>query len=205
MNPEGNLEGQPYDIVENYRATTRPWYRAAKAANKPTWSKIYQSAQNDANSLETRLEISAAQPYQDPVGSTGVFLTALDLSDISRFLSQIKVSSLGRIFIIERDGLLVASSSPAPIFIDNNGKAERLATTASTDPFIEDLADTLVEMGMTENLEKFLPLLSGEHRVRVLEIAKQLSGQFRNSENINIAVSRAAKIIYALKSYSNPN
>lgn len=66
----------------------------------------------------------------------------------------------------------------------------------------EALADSLVEMGITENLTDFLPLLRSEHSTLVLETANQLSSQFRNSDNINVAVDRAAKIIYALKSYA---
>lgn len=64
------------------------------------------------------------------------------------------------------------------------------------------LADSLVQMGITDNLTDFLPLLRSEHRELVLETANHLSSQFRNSENINVAVDRAAKIIYALKSYA---
>ncbi len=77
---------------------------------------------------------------------------------------------------------------------------QELETYGMEDP--DALADSLVQMGIVENLTGFLPLLRSEHRESVLETANHLSSQFRNSENINVAVDRAAKIIYALKSYA---
>ena len=76
---------------------------------------------------------------------------------------------------------------------------QELETYGMEDP--DALADSLVQMGIVENLTDFLPLLRSEHGESVIETANHLSSQFRNSENINVAVDRAAKIIYALKSY----
>jgi hypothetical protein len=51
--PQENLADKPYDSVKNYRPTIRPWYKTAKEANRPTWTKIYQTA---SDSLDPRLE-----------------------------------------------------------------------------------------------------------------------------------------------------
>ena len=66
----------------------------------------------------------------------------------------------------------------------------------------EILADNLVQMGVTQNLSTFLPLLRSDQGSLVLAIVNQLSSQVRNSDNIKVAVDRAAKIVYALKSYA---
>lgn len=66
----------------------------------------------------------------------------------------------------------------------------------------EILADNLVQMGVTQNLSAFLPLLRSDQGSLVLAIVNQLSSQVRNSDNIKVAVDRAAKIVYALKSYA---
>ena len=76
---------------------------------------------------------------------------------------------------------------------------QELETYGMEDP--DALADSLVQMGIVENLTDFLPLLRSEHGESVIETANHLSSQFRNSDNIKVAVDRAAKIIYALKSY----
>lgn len=78
--------------------------------------------------------------------------------------------------------------------------AQELESQGMGDP--DALADSLVQMGIAENVTNFLPLLRSEHRELILETANHLSSQFRNSDNINVAVDRAAKIIYALKSYA---
>ncbi len=106
----------------------------------------------------------------------------------------------------EFKALLTAACQPHPYLSTRETRklkrtlAQELATHDIENP--EALADTLVQMGITENLMQFLPLFQNEHGDLVLETANNLSSQFRNSENINIAVDRAAKIIYALKSYA---
>ena len=106
----------------------------------------------------------------------------------------------------EFNALLNAACQPHPYLSTRETRklkrtlAQELATHDIENP--EALADTLVQMGITENLMQFLPLFQNEHGDLVLETANNLSSQFRNSENINLAVDRAAKIIYALKSYA---
>ncbi len=52
-------------IGKSVNKTSRPWYRAAKEANRPTWSKIYQFSSDSA----VRLGITAVQPYRDRAGN----------------------------------------------------------------------------------------------------------------------------------------
>jgi PAS domain S-box-containing protein len=137
---QGNLINKQIGISKKYLPTSRPWYRAAKEANKPTWSKIYQFSSNQA----VRLGITAVLPYRDRAGKfVGVLSTDLVVSQISEFLNQIKISPSGRIFIMDRKGLLVASSTQSPIYTVKNGKAERLAASASSDPFIRATRESL--------------------------------------------------------------
>ncbi len=64
------------------------------------------------------------------------------------------------------------------------------------------IADTLVPMGITTDITRFLPLLQDNHKDLVLEVATSVSSQIRNSDNIMQAVERASKIVFALKSYA---
>lgn len=106
----------------------------------------------------------------------------------------------------EFNALLTTACQPHPYLSTRETRklkrtlAQELENHGMENP--DALADTLVQMGITENLIQFLPLLQNEHSALVLETANNLSSQFRNSENINLAVDRAAKIIYALKSYA---
>lgn len=85
---------------------TRPWYKEAIAAGKPIWSSIY------AGFTPGTIFIAASQPLYDPKGKlVGVSGTDLSLLSIQTFLAETPVSPTGQTFLIERSGLLVASSS----------------------------------------------------------------------------------------------
>jgi nitrate/nitrite-specific signal transduction histidine kinase len=62
------------------------------------------------------------------------------LSNISHFLQQLKVGQMGKIFILERDGNMVASSSHEQPFIIVGKTAKRLNVFASKDPLIRATA-----------------------------------------------------------------
>lgn len=64
------------------------------------------------------------------------------------------------------------------------------------------LADTLSRMGIASELESLLPLLQSADGERVLDAVHNLSIIQRNSQNIKLAVDRAAKIVFALKSFA---
>ncbi len=65
------------------------------------------------------------------------------------------------------------------------------------------LADTLTDMGIYEQVDPFLPLLKDPDAKWMLQLAYNLSRLQSNSQNILIAVERAAKIVFALKSYAH--
>ncbi|NJR64613.1 MAG: hypothetical protein HC772_03660 [Leptolyngbyaceae cyanobacterium CRU_2_3] len=56
-------------------------------------------------------------------------------------------------------------------------------------------------MGISVALDPILPLLQVANASSILETAYQLSVVQNNSRNIQLAVDRAARIVYALKSY----
>ncbi len=65
-----------------------------------------------------------------------------------------------------------------------------------------EIAANLVKMGFTQNVEPFLPLLQSDCSSLTLDAAYNLTMQQNNSDNIKLAVERAAKIVFALKSYA---
>ncbi|MEQ8758046.1 MAG: AAA family ATPase [Coleofasciculus sp. G1-WW12-02] len=66
----------------------------------------------------------------------------------------------------------------------------------------DTIADTLVDMGIYNNIEEFFPLLKRPHSSRLLETAYKLSGLQRGTQTINIATERASKVVFALKNYA---
>jgi signal transduction histidine kinase len=69
----------------------------------------------------------------------------------------------------------------------------------------EAAADLLVDMGIDRLTPEQRPVLASGRRDALLHVAFNLITLRRNSENISVAADRAAKIVFALKSYAHPN
>jgi len=65
-----------------------------------------------------------------------------------------------------------------------------------------NLADILTDMGIYPPIDSFLPLLKDSDRDWILQLVYNLNRLQTNSNTIITAVERAAKIVFALKSYS---
>ncbi|MEN8215596.1 MAG: ATP-binding protein [Pseudomonadota bacterium] len=67
---------------------------------------------------------------------------------------------------------------------------------------VDSIADTLVDMGIYEDIEAFLPLLKDSDSQRILNIAYQLITLSKSTKTISTASSRAAKTVFALKNFA---
>jgi methyl-accepting chemotaxis protein len=124
------------------------WYADAVEAQRPVWSEIYQWDDNP-----NILSISSSSPVynasEELIGVVGVDLL---LTQISDFLNQVKVSPSAKIFIIERDFKMVASSDNSPIYKVFNGKAQRFSAEEMSDPLIRGAAAHL-KQGNLESIK----------------------------------------------------
>lgn len=133
-----DADGSPIGAIEthpDYDPRIRPWYVNAKAAGKPVWNDIYQYY------IEANLGISTSRPYVDETGTfRGVVSTDMYLTGISDFLRSLKIGKTGKTFIIDRDGLIVASSTDEPPFAKaaEGQAAERLLAIDSREPLIRE-------------------------------------------------------------------
>lgn len=132
-----------------------------RKAKAPIWSQITTfdattlEISDAAQSLQTQSSTSnvgyqnyvflpARSPIYDQNGKfIGVVCIDLLLTQISEFLSELKVSPSGQVFIMERDGMLVGSSSAQPILHQVNQKTERISALKSPDPLIQNVAQQL--------------------------------------------------------------
>ena len=109
-----------------YDARDRVWYKLAKTAQRLTWTPIYISFASGA------LVTTAALPVTSATGSLfGVFAADVELSELSEFMKSVAVSANGVAFIVDRDGLLVASSTPESPFRAEGGVQKRVAARDS--------------------------------------------------------------------------
>ncbi|QLE43638.1 HAMP domain-containing protein [Nostoc sp. C052] len=126
------------EVIKNYDARSHPDYQTAVTAKKFSFSQIF------IPSSEPRLFISASQPIYNSQGQLfGVNSTLIRLSEIGDLLQNIKVGKSGQIFIIERSGLLVASSTAEEPFRLQNGKPIRLEASQSVNSLTQAAAKYL--------------------------------------------------------------
>ena len=151
-----NGEGDRTQLLETlpnkYDARLRPWYKAAKAAGKPIWGNTYLWI----NTQE--LSIPAVHPIYSVSGKLeGVFSTEFLLSNVSKFLRGLKIAKTGKTFVIERSGLLIASStSEKPFRLASDGKTqERLNVFDSKDALTHATAQYLLhKFGSYQNIQE---------------------------------------------------
>jgi PAS domain S-box-containing protein len=126
----------------NYDARKRPFYQYPVDLAKPTWCPIYIYIPTSRG-----LGIAASYPFYDENGQfQGVLSSDLSLVAINQFLQSLKIGSQGEAFIIERSGMLVASSSSErPYKRSGDGKQkQRLKATETKNPLIRATAQHLI-------------------------------------------------------------
>ena len=142
IDSEGNrlnsVETAPYDI------TTRSWYQKGLRNTQPGWSDVFPSGGNG------ELSINAYHPVFDKNNSQlGIFSVNVNLLGVSKFLQSLPVGKSGKIFIVERNGMLVASSQKDPLIFlinkDSNGrnKFERINSQQTNDILVNQAGQYL--------------------------------------------------------------
>ncbi len=137
LTPDGQLgkelESEPFDPRQ------RPFYKAAVAAGKPTWSQIFISFSRKI------LRMDAIAPlYAENGEFRGVFSTEVTLAQISNFLKTLKISPNGEVFILERSGEIVASSTDEAPFVKTVDSEKRLLALQSQKPIIQKTTEQIL-------------------------------------------------------------
>ena len=103
--------------------------------------------------------------------------------------------------------MLTRHSGQGYVLNTREERAQVKALTAQLEPY--DLenprlkASILVQMGIRQLTDDFLPVLLHAESDRILATARSISTIINNSQNINNAVERVSKIVYALKAFSS--
>ena len=153
-------QGRRTDVlfrIPEYDASSRQWYTGAAAKGDAVWSPVY------ILSTGQDMAIAASRPvYDDRKNLLGVVSVDIFLSHISHFLRQLEIGQTGQAFIIERSGLLIASSteeSPLVEITDSNVR-RRLNAAQSGVPLISRSVEAMIrrlgnvrEISQDEHLE----------------------------------------------------
>jgi class 3 adenylate cyclase len=112
--PDGRRERVRESNDHGYRPRERAFYRLAETRRDVSWTEPYRF-------FNGGLGITCALPLLDRAGAVrGVFTVDLSLDGLSRFVSELRVSPRGRVFIAAGPSQLVA----APGGVDASGRMQ---------------------------------------------------------------------------------
>ena len=117
------------------------WFEQTMTTRKAGWSEIYLW-EGTYSTMSLGLGYPILLGHKEPVGAIGIDLS---LANISNFLQKLEVTPSARIFIIEQDGMVVATSTKESHFIWVNDHTERVNITNSADPLIRATATYLLQ------------------------------------------------------------
>ena len=135
-----NQFGEPVKLLDSIKfdPRTRPWYKAAIAAGKSTWSEIYP------NTAGVTAYLGASMPFYKNKENKlqGVLLTNISLSQIGVFLESLKIGENGQVFIIDNSGFIVSTSTGEKPFIVTNKTygIKRVKATESSNDLTKSIA-----------------------------------------------------------------
>jgi signal transduction histidine kinase len=125
-------------VPNEYPFQEEPWFAQTTQRGKPQWSPIVP--------WEVKpypLSVSITYPVYKNKTLVGAVDVDQRLSQISNFLRKLEVSAAGKVFVMERDGLLVASSGSQEPFKLVDEVPQRLAAIESGDRLIQATAQHL--------------------------------------------------------------
>lgn len=189
------------------------WNRRLNTARRKTEKALselestqHQLVQKEKMAALGQLIAGIAHEINTPLGavkSSGSNITyslskvLKNLPEVYRLLAQEEITLFTELLEISRVQDSFLSSR-------EERKYTRLIAKELDDSGIENsrhYAAVLVQLGITEKPDRYLPLLKSQHSELFFESAYNIASITSNSTNINNAVEKASKIIYALKSY----
>lgn len=174
--------GNPQKLLKEaeYDPRTRPWYKAAKQANKPTWSEIFPAF----SSNNTSLQISPVRPIYDVDGKfQGVLCINIRLSRITDFIDNLYISSHGQSFLMERSGNLIASSTiKQPFKIISQGednKIDRIPAITAENPVVSTAAKHLqTQFGNLANIKNSQQIIFSLNQEKYFATVKPIADNY---------------------------
>ncbi|MBE9098933.1 bifunctional diguanylate cyclase/phosphodiesterase [Vacuolonema iberomarrocanum] len=155
----GEKQGNIDDFVD---IRQRPWYVSALEADGMTWGDIFPLQ------MAPRIDLPVSTPlYNSADELQGVVGNNLTLVAISQFLQELDIGENGGIYVLERDGQLVASSTLLrPFLLNPDGTTERIFATERQASRMQESSNFLLgEFGSFETIQEphqFNLLIDGE-------------------------------------------
>jgi signal transduction histidine kinase/DNA-binding response OmpR family regulator len=161
--PAGNRT-KLIDVSPRYDPRQQSWYQEVTASPRMMWGSIY-TWEDYPEIISTTVN---GPVYDRDRRVIGVFGVDLLLSNLSKFLQKLEITPGAKTFIIEHNGLLVASSDGAAPFVLHNGVASRLNAFNSPDRTIQGTTQYLQKkfsnLKAIEQPQKLVFMLDGQRQ-----------------------------------------
>jgi signal transduction histidine kinase/CheY-like chemotaxis protein len=138
-----NENGQKVKLIKvtkNVDILQRSWYKETVKRGKPTWSKAYFAL------VVPNLLISYTTPIYEKNSQKleGIVQITLSLENLGRFLKNLKIGKSGEVFIVDRSGNLIATSTQEPLFRLKSKVKKVINMAESNNPITLSIAQYLV-------------------------------------------------------------
>jgi sigma-B regulation protein RsbU (phosphoserine phosphatase) len=166
IDPDGTISPEPLRIYK-YDPTSRPWYQAGLASGQPTWAPIYTWFGETGNDAET--STAYVRPVHHSDGSLlGILVVDVTLGGLGQFLKSLPIAEHGHLFVVDHQGLAVASSDGSV----NSKTGERLPLVLIESPAARAVAASIVPLAQAGDASLAagggrVPLPDGPARVTV--------------------------------------
>lgn len=145
-NERGEVSG-PEIRTYRYVASERPWYRAAMGATTPLWTPVYAWFADKVT--EATIGVGYTRVIKAGDGTArGALVVDITLGGLGSFLRQMPVASVGRVFIADAEGRLVAASEGTI----SNTSGERLLLSECGDPAVREASRLMARKGNAGSL-----------------------------------------------------
>ncbi|MEL7036493.1 MAG: PAS domain S-box protein [Cyanobacteria bacterium J06592_8] len=177
LDHQGNIEKPLASSEKPYDPRIRPWYQAAIQANQPIWVDPYNSFDNQSLSLTFVRPLRNNQ--NQIIGVTGADVS---FQEFHQFLERQKLGKSGQIFIIDRQGFLIASSTLESVVIIQDRKAIQKKAAQS--------GDSVMTASIEHLVKKFgeISQIEGEHQLTFIDKGEEQFLQvvpFQDEYNLN--------------------
>ncbi len=200
---------QNASLVDTLEAKVAERTRALEAQHERLLESQRALVQREKMASLGQLVAGVAHELNTPLGaivaSVGNISAALDgtLDELADVIATSTPEELEGLRALLRAAQTSAASVTSREERDLRGKLQA-QLEAHHLPEARTLARLLTTVGVTDDVDEHLPLLRGPRAETLLRTAADLASLRRNSGTIRTAADRAAKIVFALKSYAHP-
>jgi signal transduction histidine kinase len=146
-NNKGDRMNVIYERADS-NISKHPSYVQASKSYQAIWTEPYISF------LEPTLILSQMYPIRNSSGKVdGILSTSLRLDYLGKYLKSLKISQTGQVFIMERNGKLLATSTDELPFLLESEKRERIPAIDSKNPLTQSTAQEIKTRFSLDNLK----------------------------------------------------